>query len=78
MSMKNLYIEGMEGLLQKIIKTVQQKARDRRDTSYSTTNAFIIIKTKLGRFYLLCKIDRRLQNVPGKPSLIQVMHHRFP
>ena len=29
MSMKNLYIEGMEGLLQKIIKTVQQKARDR-------------------------------------------------
>ena len=57
----------VEGPLEKIIKTVLKKIRDRTDTSNSTLDYFLVNNPKLGRFYLLPKIHKRLQNVPGRP-----------
>ena len=54
-----------EGPLEKIIKTVLKKIRD-RDISGSTLDYFLVHNPKLGRFYLLPKIYKRLQNVPGR------------
>ena len=59
----------MEGPLEKIIKTVLKKIRDRRDISDSTLDYFLVNNPKLGRFYLLPKIHKRLQNVPGRPVI---------
>ena len=69
---KNVYEEltgNVEGPLEKIIKTVLKKIRDRRDISDSTLDYFLVNNTKLGRFYLLPKIHKRLQNVPGRPVI---------
>ena len=65
---KNVYKEltgDVEGPLEKIIKTVLEKIRDRRDISDSTLDYFLVNNPKLGRFYLLPKIHKRLQNMPG-------------
>ena len=59
----------VEGPLEKIIKTVLKKIRDRTDTSNSTLDYFLVNNPKLGRFYLLPKIHKRLQNVPGRPVI---------
>ena len=49
--------------LGKIIKTVLKTVRDRRDVSDNTLDYFLV------RFYLLPKIHKRLQNVPGRPVI---------
>ena len=54
----------MEGPIEKIIKTVLKKVRHKRDISSNTDN-FLVNSLKLGRFYLLPKMHKRLQNVPG-------------
>ena len=59
----------MEGPLEKIIKTVLKKVRDRRDISDNTLDYFLVNNPKLGRFYLLPKIHQRLRNVPGRPVI---------
>ena len=59
----------MEGDLEKIIKTVLEHVRDRRDISDNTLGYFLVNNPKLGRFYLLPKIHKRLQNVPGRPVI---------
>ena len=59
----------MEGLLEKIIKTFLKKVRDRRDISDSTLDYFLVNNPKLGRFYLLPKIHKRLRNVPVRPVI---------
>ena len=69
---KNVYkklIGNVEDLLEKIINTVLKKVRDRRDISNNTLDCFLVNNPKLGRFYLLPKIHKRLQNVPGRPVI---------
>ena len=69
---KNVYKEltgNVEGPLEKIIKIVRKKVRDRRDISGNTLDYFLVNNPKLGRFYLLPKIHKRLQNVPGRPVI---------
>ena len=67
---KNDYEEltgNVEGPLEKIIKTVLKKIRDRKDISDSTLDYFLVNNPKLGRFYLLPKIHKRLK--PGRPAI---------
>ena len=57
----------VEGPLEQIINTVLKKVRDRRDVSDNTLDYFLVNNPKLGRFYLLPKIHKRLQSLPGQP-----------
>ena len=59
----------MEGPLEKIIKTVLKNIRDRKGISDSTLDYFLVSNPKLGRFYLLNKIRKRVQNLPGPPVI---------
>ena len=49
----------VEGTLEKIIKTVLKKVRDRGDFNGMTLHYFLVNKSKLGRLYLLPKIHKR-------------------
>ena len=67
---KDVYQElkgNIVGPLEKIIKSVLRKVRDRKDISDETLDYFLVNNPKLGRFYLLPKIHKRLYNVPGRP-----------
>ena len=69
---KNIYKKltgNVEGLLEKIINTVLKQVRDRRDISNNTLDYLLVNNPKLGRFYLLPKIHKRLQNVPRRPVI---------
>ena len=57
------------GPLEKIIKSVLRKVRNRKDISDETLDYFLVNNPKLGRFYLLPKIHKRLHNVPGRPVI---------
>ena len=57
----------VEGPLKKIIKKVIRKVRNRGDSSHETLDYFSVNNLKLGRFYLLPKIHKRLHNLPGRP-----------
>ena len=57
------------GPLEKIIKSVLRKERNRKDIRDETSDYFLINNPKLGRFYLLPKIHKRLHNVSGKPVI---------
>ena len=54
-----------EDPLYKIIK----KLRNRGDISHETLDYFSVNNPKLGRFYLLPKVHKRLHGVPGKPVI---------
>ena len=58
-----------EGPLMKVIESVLEKIRNRGDISDKTLDYFPVNNPKLGRFYLLPKIYRRLNNVPGRPVI---------
>ena len=58
-----------EGPLRKVIKSVLRKIRNRGDISDETLDYFLVNNPKLGRFYLLPKIHKRLHNVPGRPVI---------
>ena len=65
---KNVYkdITGdKEGPLEKIIKTVLKKLRDRRDVSDMTLDYFLVNNSKLGRFQLLPKTHKKLYPISG-------------
>ena len=69
---KDVYQElkgNIEGPLEKIIKSVLRKVRDRKDISDETLDYFLVNNPKLGKFYLLPKIHKRLYNVPGRPVI---------
>ena len=69
LSDKDVYWEvkgDAEGPLMKIIKSVLRKIRNRGDTGDKTLDYFVANNPKLGRFYLLPKIHKRLHNVPGR------------
>ena len=66
---KNVYKKEVEGSLEKTIKGVLGKVRKRGDISDSTLDYFLVNNPKLGRFYLLPKIHKRLHDIPGRPVL---------
>ena len=53
----------------KVIKSVLGKISNRGDISDETLDCFLVNNPKLGRFYLLPKIHKRLHNVPGRPAI---------
>ena len=55
--------------LEKIIKSVLRKVRNRKDISEDALDYFLVNNPKLGRFHLLPKIHKRLHNIPGKPFI---------
>ena len=57
------------GPLEKIIESVLRKVRNRKDIKNATLYYFLVNNPKLGRFYLLPKIHKRLHNVPGRPVI---------
>ena len=46
-----------------------RKIKNRGDISDETLDYFLVNNPKLGRFYLLPKIHKRLHNVPGRPVI---------
>ena len=62
------------GPLEKIIKSVPRKVRNRKDISDETLDYFLVNNPKLGRFYLLPKIHKRLHNVPRRPVISNSIH----
>ena len=69
---KEVYQEvrgDIESPLIKIIKRVLGNIRNRRDIGDETLDYFLVNNPKLGRFYLLPKIHKRLHNVPGRPVI---------
>ena len=72
LSDKDVYREikgDAECLLMKVIKSVLRKIKNRGDISGETLDYFLVNNPKLGRFYLLPKIHKRLHNVPGRPVI---------
>ena len=53
----------------KVIKSALSKIQKRGDISNETLDYFLTKDPKLGRFYLLPKIHKRLHNVPGRPVI---------
>ena len=53
----------------KVINSVLRKIKNRGDISDETLHYFLVNNPKLGRFYLLPKIHKRLHNVPGRPVI---------
>ena len=58
-----------ESRLEKIIKKMIRKLGNRGDISHKTLDYFSVNNPKLGRFYLLPKIHKRLHDVPGRPVI---------
>ena len=72
LSDKDVYREikgDAEGPLMNVIKSVLRKIRNRGDINDETSDYFLVNNPKLGRFYLLPKIHKRLHNVPGRPVI---------
>ena len=61
--------------LKENIKKTLSKIRERRDIPLETLDYFMVNKPKLGRFYLLPKIHKRLNNVPGRPVISNCGYH---
>ena len=59
----------VESPLEKIIKKVIRKLRNRGDISHETLDYLSVNNPKLGRFHLLPKIHKRLHDVEGRPVI---------
>ena len=55
--------------LTNVIKTAIQKIKNRMEIPLETIEFFNMKYPRLGRFYLLPKIHKRLHNVPGRPVI---------
>ena len=55
--------------LQKVIDDAISFIRERGDMDEKTLEYFFVNDPKLGRFYLLSKIHKRLNGVPGRPVI---------
>ena len=53
----------------KVVKSCLAKIQRRGDISNETLDFFLTENPKLGRFYLLPKIHKRLHSVPGRPVI---------
>ena len=51
------------------IKSCLQRVKERGDVSLETLDYFLVNNLRLGRFYLLPKIHKRLSSVPGRPVI---------
>ena len=61
--------------LNKAIKSCITEIKKRRDISLETQEYFMINNPRLGRFYMLPKIHKRLFNVPGRPVVSNTQYH---
>ena len=61
--------------LNKAIKSCISEIKKRRDISLETQAYFMINNPRLGRFYMLPKIHKRLFNVPGRPVVSNTNYH---
>ena len=71
LSDKDVYREvkcDAEDHLMKVTKSVLRKVKNRGDSD-KTLDYFLVNNPKLGRFYLLPKIHKRLHNVPFRPVI---------
>ena len=68
---KNVYeeVQNDPSTLINTIMSALEKIRIRGDLSNDTLNDFLVKDLKFARFYLLPKIHRRLDNVPGRPVI---------
>ena len=69
---KEVYLDlrgHVEIPLEKIIKKVLRKLRNKGDISNETLDYFSVNNPKLGRFHLLPKIHNRLHDVQGRPVI---------
>ena len=57
-----------------VINSFLRKIRNRGDISDETSDCFLVNNPKLGRFYLLPKIHKRLHNVPRRPVISNSIH----
>ena len=64
----------VEGPLMKVIKSILGKIRNRGDISHETLDYFLVNNPKLGSFYWLPKIHKRLHHVPGRPVISNLSH----
>ena len=55
--------------LNKVIKSALRKIKNRMEVPSETLDYFSINNPKIGRFYLLPKMHKRLHNVPGRPVI---------
>ena len=70
LSDKDVYREvkgDAEGPIRKFIKSILGKITNRCDVSDETLDYFLVNNPKLGRFYLLPKIYKRLHNALDRP-----------
>ena len=51
------------------IKSCLARVKERGDVSIETLDYFLVDNPKLGRFYLLPKIHKRMNDVPGRPVI---------
>ena len=61
--------------LQKAISDTLRGIRDRGDIMAETLEFFQDVEARLGRFYLLPKIHKRLRKVPGRPVISNTGYH---
>ena len=69
---KDVYQElkgNIVGPLEKIVKSVLRKVRNREKVNDETLDCFLVNNAKIGRFYLVPKIHKRRHNLPGKPAI---------
>ena len=69
---KDVYQElkgNIVGPLEKIVKSVLRKVRNREKINGETLHCFLVNNPKIGRFYLVPKIHKRRHNLPGKPAI---------
>ena len=72
LSDENVYTEcGFDPLpgLQTVISEALSKIKRRGDINEETLKFFDVAAPRLGRFYLLPKIHKRLHSVPGRPVI---------
>ena len=72
LSDENVYerlVDDNVSTLVQTIKSCLNKINDRGDISQETLDYFLVNNPKLGRFYLLPKIHKRLYDVPGRPVI---------
>ena len=72
LSDKNVYEELSGDIVSPLVNVVMyhlQKVKLRGDIDSKMMDYFIVPKPRIGRFYLLPKIHKRLHNVPGRPVI---------
>ena len=67
--------EGGLPKMEDIVKSGLSRIRERRDISVGTMDYFLINNPRLGRFYLLPKIHKRMNKIPGRPVISNTRYY---